>query len=171
MQSNLKYVVLLSGLICAGSSWAESASDNLTRIEAETLVLKARERQLDVQSKIIAKQNEIAAKQADTDRLTQAAVVGNPMIRSVEGIGRTMYATLQLDNGNIVDVQAGDVLSNGMKVVSIKPNEVIAETEKKRRIRLATISHTPATFNPNFPGPGLALPPLLPPAPPRGVSK
>jgi len=171
MQNKFVYVVFLSGVTFSSAVFAESASDNLTRIEAETLLLKAREKQLDVQAKIVAKQNEIAAKQAETDRLAQTAVVGNPVIRSVEGIGRSMFATLQLDNGSIVDVQVGDHLSNGMRVVAIRPNEVIAETQQKQRVRLAAVSHTPAVFNPSYPNPGVGLPPLLPLAPPRGAIK
>jgi type IV pilus biogenesis protein PilP len=171
MQNKFKYLVFLSSLALSGVVLAESASDNLTRIEEETLILKARERQLEVQAKIIAKQNEIAFKQAETEHISQPPVVGNPLIHSVEGIGAAMFATLQLDNGNIVDVQVGDVLSNGMRIVSIRPNEVMVETQKKKRIRLSTVSNTPAVFNPNFPSAGLALPPPLPMAIPRGAGK
>jgi type IV pilus biogenesis protein PilP len=143
----------------------------LTRIEAETMVLKARERQLDIQAKIIARQNEIAARQAETDRVAQAPVVGNPVIRSIEGIGRTMYATLQTDSGSIIDVKVGDFLPNGAKVTSISTNEVIVETPEKKRIRLAAVSHTRAAFDPSFPSPAVRLPPMLPLAPPRGAMR
>ncbi|MGZ3237538.1 MAG: type IV pilus biogenesis protein PilP, partial [Burkholderiaceae bacterium] len=107
MQNYLKPIVLFSGLVLSSAVFAESASDNLTRIEAETLVLKAREKQLDVQAKIIARQSEIASKQAESDRLTQTAVYGNPVILSIEGLGKAMFATLQMENGNAIDVQTG----------------------------------------------------------------
>ncbi|MBJ7311954.1 type IV pilus biogenesis protein PilP [Rugamonas sp. CCM 8940] len=140
----------------------ETAADRLTRIEAETLVLKAREKQLDVQVNIMSKQNDIVAKQQLNELMVQNAVMGDPVIRSIEGIGKTLYATLQLNNGTMVDAQVGEVLSNGMKVVSIRANEVIVQTGKKRRIRLAATVNTPATFNPNFPSAGVPLPPPLP---------
>lgn len=162
MQNKFIPVVFLSALAVAGNAYAETASESLTRIETETLLLKAREKQLDVQAKIIAKQSEIASRQAETDRIAQIAVVGHPVIRSVEGIGNAMYATLQLNNGNIVEVQPGDMLSNGMRVVSIRPNEVIAEDTKKQRIRLAGASQVPGAFNPSFPSPSVGLPPPLP---------
>ena len=100
MSKSLKHIVLISGLLLSGFTLAESASENLTRIEAETLVLKAREKQLDVQAKIIAKQSEIASKQADSNRVTQSAVPGLPVILSIEGLGKNIFATLQLDNGS-----------------------------------------------------------------------
>jgi type IV pilus biogenesis protein PilP len=163
MPNYLKHATLLSGLALSVSVFAESASDNLTRIEMETLVLKAREKQLDVQAKILAKQSEIASKQAESDRITQSPMIGNPVILSIEGLGKSMFATLQLDNGNTVDVQAGDMLSNGMKVVSIRVNEVVIETAKKKRVRLAAVSQTPAAFDASYPSAGLRLPPLAPP--------
>lgn len=164
MPNYLKHATFLTGLALCASVFAQSVSDNLTRIETETLVLKAREKQLDVQAKILAKQSEIAAKQAESERVTQAPAIGNPVILSIEGFGKSMFATLQLDNGNSVDVQAGDMLSNGMRVASIRGNEVVIVTAKKKRMRLAyASSHTPAVFDPGYPNPGLRLPPLAPP--------
>ena len=162
MQNYLK-AILCTGLVLSGASYAQSASSDLTKIEAETLVLKARERQLDIQAKIIAKQSEIASKQAETDRIAQSAVAGNPVILSIEGLGGKMFATLRMENGTTVDIQPGDTLSNGMKIVSIRTNEVIIEATKNKRMRLAVASHTPSTFDPAFPSTGLHLPPLAPP--------
>lgn len=173
----LGYFVFVAGLIFSGTAFAQaaadsstpdkpasdkSASERLTQIEAETLLLKAREKQIDVQASIITKQNEIILKQALNDQLTNKAVAGDPLVRSIEGIGKAMYATLQLHNGNLIDAKAGDVLPNGMKVVSIRPNEVIVQSANKRRTRLGGASPAPVAgeFNPNYPSPGLSLPPL-----------
>lgn len=174
MPNCLKQFVLFSGLALSGAVLAQSASERLSRIEAETMVLKAREKQLDVQAKIIAKQSEIASRRADSERLAHAAVAGNPLVLSIEGVGPAMYATLQMENGNTADVQVGDVLPNGMKVVSIRPNEVIIESGKKRRTRLASGSQAAPSFDPSYPSAGLRLPPLAPPVPaamPRGPGK
>lgn len=171
MQNNLGYPVLLALTVYAGAVCAESASDQLTRIETETLLLKAREKQLDVQAGILARQNEIVAKQVLNEQLAQSAVAGDPVIRAIEGIGNKFFATLQVGSGNTVDVQTGDVLANGMKIVSIRPNEVIAETPNKRRVRLATASQAAVTFNPSYPNTGLRLPPPPPVAMPGGATK
>lgn len=176
MQNKMKRFLLVCGIALCGTAFAESASDSLTRIEAETLLLKAREKQLDVQANIIARQNEIAAKQVVHDQLTQAPVVGDPVVRSVEGIGRKVFAMLQMSTGDLIEVQAGDTLPNGMKVVSIRSNEVIVAAGKKRRVRLATIPSNPgvataaypAANSPNF---STGAPPALPMSSPKGALK
>jgi type IV pilus biogenesis protein PilP len=171
MRNDLRIVICMATAFAACGVRAESASESLTRIEAETLVLKAREKQLDVQSSIVAKQNEILAKERMREQFTQNAAVGDPVIRSVEGIGKNVYAVLQMPDGSIVDVTAGDTLSNGMKIVSIKSNEVIVEKGKKGRARLATAYHAPSTFNASFPSPGLSIVPPLPMPAPTGSAK
>jgi len=145
-------------------AYAQTASGDLARIEAETLVLKAREKQLEVQAKIIARQSEIATKQAESDRLVQAAVVGNPVVISIEGVGGKIFATLKMENGNTLDAQAGDFLENGMKVVSIKANEVIIESVKHKRVRLSMASHSANSFDASYPTAGAGLPPLAQPS-------
>ena len=152
---NNHIIVLLALTACAAASArAESVSDSLTRIEAETMVLKAREKQLEVQASIVGKQNEIAAKQTMTAALSQTEVVGDPMVRAIEGIGGRMYATLQMSDGSIMDVQQGDTLPGGMKIVAIGPREVVAQAGA-RKVRLASYAPVNNGFNPAFPGPGL----------------
>jgi type IV pilus biogenesis protein PilP len=179
MRNNLIALVCVSALLCSEVAAADTTSDTLTRIEAETLVLKARERQLDVQSSILSKQNEIVAKQNMGNQLSQAigsaastssASMPDPVVRAIEGIGRRMYATLQMGDGNLVDVQAGDTLSNGMRVVKISANEVVVMTKSRHQIHLAA-SYVPhqTAFNPNVPAPGLAPPPPAPPQ--RGATR
>lgn len=164
MQNYLKKLVLASALVLPVPLWAETASGDLSKIEAETMVLKARERQLDVQAKIIARQSEIASRQAESDRIVQSASPGNPVIMAIEGIGTNVFATLRMENGTTVDVRAGETLSDGMKVVSIKTNEVIIESAKKKRTRLATATHSTTAFDASYPSSGLHLPPLAPPS-------
>lgn len=169
MQNNAKYLMILATLLFSGVAFADPTSDSLTQIEAETLLLKAREKQLDVQASIISKQNEIAARQNVSTRLTQPPVVGDPIVQAIEGLGKSMFATLQLSDGNIVDVQAGDTLSNGMRVLSIKSSEVVVQASDKRRIRLAAQTSRSMAFNPSYPTPALGLP--LPMAGPKGATK
>jgi type IV pilus biogenesis protein PilP len=174
MRNNLIALICLSAMLCSEVAAADTTSDTLTRIEAETLVLKAREKQLDVQSSIITKQNEIVAKQNMGNQLSQAigatsttAAAPDPVVRAIEGIGRRMYATLQMSDGNLVDVQTGDTLANGMRVVKISANEVVM-AKGRHQIHLAS-TYVPrqAAFNPNVPAPGLALPA----APQRGAAR
>lgn len=164
MRNNMQLAALPLALTLAFAgtalpAGAETTAASLTRIEAETLVLKAREKQLEVQSSIIAKQNEIAAKQSMGAQITQTAVVGNPVVQAIEGLGGALYATLQMADGSTVDVQTGSVLPDGMRIVSIKPNEVVALTAAKKRLRLSGVSQNSTEFNPNFPSAGLSMAP------------
>lgn len=163
--------VALSCILVSGGALADTTADSLTRIEAETLVLKAREKQLEVQAQIIAKQGDILAKQVETDRLARQASAGDPIVRAIEGFSSALYATLELDNGSTLDVKVGDVLPNDMKVISIRLNEVIVETHKKRRVRLNIVSLASTSFNTGFSNAGVALPPLAPVLRPKGGSR
>lgn len=183
MQINIPALILLASMLAPGGAALAAdegvvrtdtavlkASDALTKIEAETLVLKARDRQLAVQMSIMAKQNEMAAKQGENDKRERASVGANPIVHSVEGIGENKFATLELDNGNLIDVRAGDRLANGMKIISIDPNVVMVEGANKKRLRLSSADLSPAPFNPSFPSAGVSLPKLFPGAT-NGASK
>lgn len=170
----------LLAIVCAGitsTALAQSAIDNLAKIEEETLILKAREKQLAIKAQIAAKEAELATKNLDASRFQQSPEDA-PVILSIEGIGKNLHATLQMRNGSTMDVSSGDILPNGMKVVSIRSNEVMVETAKTRRLRLATGAPA-ATVHPQVAQRPMTLsmpplPPMLPiPASPagKGLSK
>ncbi|SFV05771.1 type IV pilus biogenesis protein PilP [Pseudoduganella namucuonensis] len=168
---------LLAASLSCGAAFADPTSDKLTRIEEETLLLKARERQLDVQASILSKQGDIAAKQSAISQAaqTQTPKQGDPVLVGVEGIGRAMFATLQLGDGSMVEAQAGDVLANGMRVLSIAPgNVVVASGTKKRekRVRLAQQAPRQSAAYPVLPPPmALPLPMSQPSAAPKGGAR
>jgi len=175
--SSLK-LIFLSCLAAAGSARADSTADSLTRIEAETLILKAQERQIQVKAQIAARQAEIASRQIESDKVSRNAGPGDPVIRAIEGIGNTLYATLALDNGSMVDVRSGSTLPNGMTVLSIRQNEVMVQAggKDKRQIRLALFAplaagNAGAAAYPNYPGATVALPPLQPVLPSKGAGQ
>jgi type IV pilus biogenesis protein PilP len=169
MRNKLLFLIGLFTWSMAGAALAESTSDALTRIDAETMVLKAREKQLEVQSNIISKQNEITAKQNMGTQLTRIAVEGNPMVHAIEGIGRSMVATLLLEDGDFVDVRQGDVLSNGSRILKINANEVVIRNKHGTQGRLVGHVQNVLAFNPNLPAAGLKLP--VPTVTPREAAK
>ncbi|AIY39640.1 putative exported protein [Collimonas arenae] len=178
MRNNSLKLIFLSCLAAAGNARADSTADNLTRIEAETLILKAQERQIQVKAQIAAREAEIASRQSESDKVGRNAGPGDPVIRAIEGIGNTLYATLALDNGSTVDVRSGSTLPNGMKVLSIRQNEVIVQSGQrdKRQIRLALFAPLAAgnggnTIYPSYPGATVALPPLQPALPSKGAAQ
>lgn len=141
---------------------AINAAEALTRIESETLVLKARERQLAVQVAILQRQNEIAGRQDEGGRLSSSPVSGNPVVQSLEGIGRHQFATLLFESGAVVEVRVGDVLADGMRVTAIEPNGVIVETAHKKRMRLHLMGGAVVRAQTAPPPAPVSLPPLFP---------
>jgi len=144
----MKSLAALTAAIISGAAHAESPAESLSRIEAETLVMKAREQQLDVQAKIMARQSEIAGRQMDSARRAMLPQAGHPAVQSIEGIGPRIHATLQFPDGRIVDAKIGDTLPSGMSVLAIQPHEVVIGRGKKQRVRLAYVPRAAASaFN------------------------
>lgn len=154
----------------AGLATAES----LARIENDTLLLKAQERQMAVRLVLATQRNDLALRHAETRNLERPARAGDPTVVAVEGIGRDTHATLMLDNGSLFDAAPGDMLPNGMTVLSVRAGEVVVGRGRKERIRLSHAAPTaPAGA---VPGPAPAasarapwtLPPLttMPPSAP-----
>lgn len=133
-------LILPLGLLPLASVRAETTAESLSKIEAETLVLKAQERQLSVRAQILQLQGEITAREASADQNARPGAPGDPTVQSIEGVGDRLHATLLFENGSTIDVKGGDILPNGMHVVSIQPNEVMVSADKRRRIRLAQTS-------------------------------
>ncbi|MEC5215863.1 type IV pilus biogenesis protein PilP [Actimicrobium sp. GrIS 1.19] len=135
--SNRSILLLLPALLVCLGARAESTAEALTRIEAETLVLKAQERQLATRVKILQLQTELSTRQTSADQNARPGAPGDPTTVSIEGIGAGLYATLQFENGSRIDVKTGDLLPNGMRVLSIGANEVIVSADKRQRVRLS----------------------------------
>jgi type IV pilus biogenesis protein PilP len=159
-------MLLLAALLRGGAAVADPTSDKLTRIEEETMLLKARERQLDVRASILNKQTEIASREGAISQQGQAGRQADPVVHGVEGLGRAMFATLEMADGSLVEAQAGDVLANGMRVLSVAPGNVVVLNGKKKQVRLAAYVPRQAVPMAGLPSSGM-MPPLppLPPAP------
>ena len=173
MRNKLKPVLLVSCMAFAGAACADTAED-LARIEAETAVLKATARKVEVQAQIAAKQAEIDRLSAPPPVITGTALApmpSDPTVLAVEGIGRKRYATLSFPGGGVMEVKVGDVLPNGLKVLAIHASEVIVGDGKKHRVRLARSSHAPAAGGSAYAAAsGLPLPMPLP-APGYGAAQ
>lgn len=135
---------------------SRATADSLTRIENETLLLKAEERQMAVRLQLATQRNDLVQRHLQTKQLERPARVGDPTVVAVEGIGQRMHAILLMENGSQLDAAIGETLPNGMTVLSVRAGEVVVGQGRKERIRLA---HAPA------PGAGnAATAATLPPA-------
>lgn len=123
-----RHAIVLACALAACVARASTA-DDLAQIEAQHAVLKARLRVLETRA-------QMAAREADIQRYAPAAERGGPSVESIEGVDGRMQATVLLANGRSVEVVAGDVLPNGMRVVSIRPDGVVVQRLDKKRLRL-----------------------------------
>lgn len=133
----------------ASAPGTRSTADSLARIEGETLLLKAEERQMAVRLQLAAQRNELAQRHAQTRSLERPARVGDPTVVAIEGIGARMHATLMMDNGSLLDAAIGDALPNGMTVLSVRAGEVVVARGRKERIRLAHAAPAAPAVNQN----------------------
>lgn len=98
----------------------------LTRLEEESLLLKARLKALETEA-------QIAQRNAELTRLTAAGERSGFVVRAVEGLGNALYATLWSRDQGEVEVKVGDTLPNGMRIVAVRPGEVLAQAARSRK--------------------------------------
>ena len=174
MANNRNHILALCVLMFSGVAFAESTSEALTRIEAETMLMKARERQLDVQANILNKQNEIALRQGVANTLPQISTGPDPVLRGIEGLGKSMYATLEIGS-TVFEVRRGDVLPNGSQVISIAKNSVTLRSSSGGNLQLAVTARNGSSnvaSESTGQGTGVMLPlPPLSPAMARGPTR
>jgi type IV pilus biogenesis protein PilP len=147
----------------AGAAGTASTAEELAQIEAQHAVLKARLRVLETRA-------QMAAREADIQRYAPATEHGAPSVDSIEGVDGKLKATLMLDNGRFAEVAAGDVLPNGMKVVSIRPDGVVVQRPDKKRVRLQPAAQVreetglplAAEAAPQHPGASMTAMPMAP---------
>jgi len=156
---NSPWLAVLALSVLPGAAWcADTPAQQLTKIEAETALLKARERKIEVQAQIAGKQAEIASKQAEAQRVS-ASQGGQPVLRGIEGIGDTVYATLDVPHQGQIDVHAGDTVA-GYRVVAVKPDHVMLEGAKKRRLKLGLVAPAATAASLSAVPEPAAMPPL-----------
>jgi type IV pilus biogenesis protein PilP len=133
----------------ASAAHAGSTADDLAQIEAQHVVLKARLRVLETQA-------QMAARQAEIERHGPVAEGTMPTLGGVEGVGDKLYATVYLENGYVAEVRTGDMLPNGMRVLSIRPDNVLVQRSDKTRVRLKPAGEPPRSAAPTFSAAGPA---------------
>jgi len=145
----------LACAIGAGPAWAgEATVGTLSRIQGETLVLKARAARA-------AAQAELNMRLRDGGTVVESGLDELPVVRSVYGARGTMVANLLFVNGTTREVKVGDEVRGGFKVAKITVERVDLSRGSGRTAQTYTLgfSSTPPTSTLGSP-PG--LPPPLP---------
>lgn len=147
--------VVLACAIGAEPAWAGDATvGTLSKIQGETLVLKARTARA-------AAQAELNMRLRDSGALVEPGIDELPVVRSVYGARGTMVANLLFVNGTTREVKVGDDVRGGFKVVKISVERVDLSRGSGKTAQTYTLgfSSTPPTSTLGSP-PG--LPPPLP---------
>jgi type IV pilus biogenesis protein PilP len=99
------------------NSTASDTAAQLSRLQDETMVLKAQLKKLDAQS-------QIAERSAQLNHLGDSADHNEVKVHAIEGVGAHLYATVSTHDNDELEVRVGDTLPGGLRIVSIKNNAV-----------------------------------------------
>lgn len=140
---SLMALTLVAFLCQAGTVRAEGTIGDLSRIQTETLILKARANRASAQA-------ELASKMPGPTTLGEN--VDAPVVKNVYGVGGRMAATFLYSNGVAVEGHAGDTIIGGFKVVSISIDKV--ELAKDKKVFQIGFSATPPVQSAPLGAPG-----------------
>lgn len=149
--SSLKVKVsFLLGMCVPLSAFAESAAEEIARMNESIAVLSAQKVELELKSQIAAKQLEL-----DKIKNNGAVVPANrepevlPIIKGIEGMDGKLSAGLLFSNGAQKIVKTGEKIPGGWKVAKITVNSV-SLVRKKETVQLG-FGHS-STAVPPLPG-------------------
>jgi len=107
-----------------GNAPAASVSSDtalqLSRLQDETMLLKAQLKKLDAQS-------QIAERSAQLNHMGESTDHNEVKVHAIEGVGEHLYATVSTHDNDELEVKVGDTLPGGLHIVSIKNNAVYAQ--------------------------------------------
>ena len=97
-------MLALCACLLVPTAHAASTADELARLEAEHVLLKARLRMLETRA-------QIAARRADIDRLSSTSSDSGalPTVTGIDGIAGKLQATVMMDNGHLAEARAGNI--------------------------------------------------------------
>lgn len=135
----------------------------LTRLQEETVLLKAQLRMLDARAEVAAR----------TQALSQLDDAGNVSVSrgtalrvvSIEGFNRNFSATLQTADGERFDVKPGDTLPGNVHVSSIGPDRVVVRIAGRSQQLMPSADDDPAEAQTVAPTPTAAVSPPAPVVP------
>lgn len=116
-------VALIPLIVAAAFAQAEGTVGDLSRINSETIILRAKVSRAMAQSELDAKSR--------AGQITDA-VVDMPVVKSVYGVGRKLFANFLYSNGVAMDAKLGDTILGGYKVVTLTVDKVELAKGKKR---------------------------------------
>jgi type IV pilus biogenesis protein PilP len=141
-----------------------NTAEELTRLQEETVLLKAQLRMLDARAEVAARTQ--ALSQLDDAGNVSVGHGATPRVLSIEGLDKRFSATLQTADGERFDVKPGDTLPGGIHVESIGPNRVTVRIAGYQHQLMPSADDDPAQANAAAaPTPAAAVPQTAPAVP------
>jgi type IV pilus biogenesis protein PilP len=139
---------LVAVLIAFGPAlgMAEPTVGDLSKIQGETLIIKAKANRE-------AAQAELDARTRATGGYSGSDESNVPVVKSVYGVRDTLVATFIYPNGTTMEAKVGDTLNGGFKVTKIAVDRV--ELMRNKKVIQVGFSATPPVATVPGPGPGL----------------
>lgn len=150
------------------SAEERNTAAELTRLQEETVLLKAQLRMLDARAEVAARTQALS----QLDDAGNVSVARGTALRvvSIEGFNQRYWATLQTADGERFDVKPGDTLPGGVHVGSIGPDRVVVRVAGRTRQLMPSADDDPAEAPAAAPMPTAALSPPAPVVPlPSGL--
>ena len=149
----LRSKLVIAGVLCAVtfSARAETAAEQIQRLNEEVAVLNARLAKADAELKIAKQETDLQKLRGSVGGFGDEA----PVVKGIEGIDGKLYATLLMRNGNAVQtVKAGQTYAN-WKVKNITQNSVELVRDGKTMFLSfgAEVSGSPQQGMPSVPAP------------------
>lgn len=129
-------VMKLGALVVALMSTAvlaEGTVGDLSKIQSETLIIKAKVNRASAQAELEAKSHVNGPSSANDEDV--------PVVKNVYGFGKKLMATFLFSSGVTIDAREGEVIMGGYKVASLSVDKV--ELEKGGRRFPVGFSGTP----------------------------
>lgn len=128
-------VIALLVMLAAGASVA--SAEDLVSIGNDAALYRAKAKREEAR-------RDFEKNQSEADRYAGTTSNDAPTVNWIEGVGKTLTAQLQLDNGAKIQAREGDLIDNrGTRVTSVKPGEVMI----KRAGKLVRLATTPQQTN------------------------
>ncbi|WP_010089274.1 type IV pilus biogenesis protein PilP [Burkholderia ubonensis] len=145
----------------ASSDDGAATAARLTQLQSETVLLQAQLKKLETQQQVVERAAQLARALGGG-----APAAGQFTVTAIEGVGKRAFATLRMNGGAEFEVQRGDALPDGGRVVAIEPRAVVVSS-RGRTVRLSTASPSYAG-NPPLPADAAAPLPSVPSLPASG---
>jgi type IV pilus biogenesis protein PilP len=122
-----------TGATVATTPAAVQAANELMRLQEDTLLLKAQLKKLDAEAQVVEREEALP-------RMGRPVPYGDMSLVATQSLGKATSATISSGDGAEIGVETGDMLPNGMHVVSIRSGAIVLAGREGHHVTLTVVS-------------------------------